>query len=141
MYSKEELSQFPTYWMEKIQNELFRQLEDYMEREGLNRKQLAERLNVSKGYISQILNGNCNFTLKKIVELALAIDRFPIIQLVAENPLLQKEEKYVNKTRLYYDKQKQANIELQLDSQQYESVFTSAQSFPFAVEEPTPQYG
>lgn len=141
MYSKEELSQFPEYWMEKIQNELFRQLEDYMEHEGLNRKQLAERLNVSKGYISQILNGNSNFTLKKIVELALAIGRFPVIQLVAENPLLQKEEKGVKRTILHYDKQKQANIELQLDSPQYESAFSSAQFYPFVVEEPTPQYG
>lgn len=141
MYSKEELSQFPEYWVEKIQNEIFRQLEDYMEREGLNRKQLADQLSVSKGYISQILNGNCNFTLKKIVELALAIDRFPVIQLVNENPILQKEGKDVNRTYLSYDDRKQANIELQLDIQQYELLSISAQSYEFIAEEPTPQYG
>ena len=70
MFTKyEELIKTPEYWLDVIQNEIFRQVHSYMQKENLNQSQLAEKLGVSKGYISQILNGNCNFTLKKLTEL------------------------------------------------------------------------
>jgi transcriptional regulator with XRE-family HTH domain len=86
MLSKEELIKHPEYWMEKIQNEIYRELVTYMEKEGLNRKELAKRLGVSKGYVSQILNGDCNFSLKKLIKLALAIDKFPVFNFSFDNP-------------------------------------------------------
>ena len=54
MLSKKELITTPEYWIEKLQNEIFRQVYAYMEKEGLNQSQLAIRLGVSKGYISQV---------------------------------------------------------------------------------------
>jgi transcriptional regulator with XRE-family HTH domain len=80
MLSKKELYRSTEYWMEGIQNELYRQVEDYMEQEGLNRTQLAEKLGVTKGYVSQILNGNFNFTLKKLIEISLAIGKVPVLE-------------------------------------------------------------
>lgn len=74
---REEVLRSPAYWFEHEQNELFRQVHEYMEREGINRTELASRLNVSKGYVSQILNGNFNYTLKKWIELCLAIGVVP----------------------------------------------------------------
>lgn len=82
MFTKEELLEFPEYWMETFQQEIYRELLDYMEREGLNQKELAKRWNVSKGYISQILNGRSNFSAKKFIELALKLDRYPSIKFV-----------------------------------------------------------
>lgn len=42
---------------------------EYMERNGLNRNGLAERLNVSPQYVSKILSGKVNFSFKSIAEL------------------------------------------------------------------------
>ena len=81
MLSKKELITTPEYWIEKLQNEIFRQVYAYMEKEGLNQSQLAIRLGVSKGYISQVLNGNFNFTIRKLVELYLSIGVMPDLRL------------------------------------------------------------
>ncbi|MEZ4776500.1 MAG: helix-turn-helix domain-containing protein [Bacteroidia bacterium] len=88
MFKKEELKKYPEYWLEGIQNELFRQLHAYMEKEGLNQTQLATRLGVTKGYISQILNGNFNFTIKKLVELLLSIGKVPEFRVLSVNEFL-----------------------------------------------------
>ena len=80
MLSRKELIQTPEYWIETLQNEIFRQVYQYMDKENLNQSQLAKKLGVSKGYISQILNGNSNFTLKKLIELSISIGIIPDIQ-------------------------------------------------------------
>ncbi|WP_295653686.1 helix-turn-helix transcriptional regulator [uncultured Mucilaginibacter sp.] len=80
--TREKLLNHPAYWFEYAQNELFRQVEEYMKRENINKTQLAERLNVSKGYISQILNGNFNYTVKKLIEISLTIGLVPKIQYI-----------------------------------------------------------
>ena len=51
---REELLNSKEYWLSKIQIDLFNEIEKYMQRNDLNRTQLAEKLGVSKGYISQI---------------------------------------------------------------------------------------
>ena len=92
MFSYNELVQTPEYWLETIQNEIFRQVKFYMEKNDLNQTQLAKKLGVSKGYISQILNGNFNFTLKKLIELSLAIGISPNIQF---KPVKEETKKQV----------------------------------------------
>src|SRR6185312_11862114 len=74
---REDVLRHPAYWFEDVQNELYSQVVDYMDREKINRSELAKRLKVSKGYVSQILNGNYNYTLKKWIELCLAIGIVP----------------------------------------------------------------
>lgn len=68
------------YNLTKIQNELFRQLNEYIKTKGITRTQFANELGVSKGYVSQILNGEFDFKLSKLVELSLAIGRIPVIE-------------------------------------------------------------
>ena len=77
--TREEILRSPDYWFEEAQNELYRQVVEYMEREGLNQTQLAERLNVSKGYVSQLLRGEFNHSLRKLIDLSLSIGLVPII--------------------------------------------------------------
>ncbi|MEP1140170.1 MAG: helix-turn-helix transcriptional regulator, partial [Balneola sp.] len=67
----------PEYWVNEIQNELYYVLKKYMDEKNYNQTQLAKELGFSKGYISQILNGNFNFSLTKMVELLLSINRSP----------------------------------------------------------------
>lgn len=75
-----ELLQTNDYWVAKIQIELYNQLSDYMKKHHLNRSQLADKLGVTKGYVSQILNGDFNHRLSTLVELSLAMGKAPVIQ-------------------------------------------------------------
>ena len=79
MYSNEELVSNTGYWLDKIQNDLYYELNRYMKNKDLNRTQLAKELGFSKGYISQVLNGNFNYSLKKLIDLSLAIGLVPKI--------------------------------------------------------------
>lgn len=76
---REELLRSPEYWMVKIQSELFNQIQEYMDSKGLNQTELATELHVSKGYVSQILNGDFDHRISKLVELSLAVGKVPQI--------------------------------------------------------------
>ena len=64
MLKSEELLKTKEYWFETLQNEIYRMVDEYIKREGITQTKLAEQLGVSRGYISQIMNGNFNFSLK-----------------------------------------------------------------------------
>ena len=81
MISREQLYKAPEYWLERIQNDIFRMVHHYMEEKHLNQSALAKELGVSKGYISQIVNGNFNFSLTKLIELSLALGVAPKVNL------------------------------------------------------------
>lgn len=78
--TREELLKSPEYWFENAQNELYRQVVEYKEKKGINQTELAEELGVTKGYVSQILKGEFNYTLKKLIEISLAIGKIPQIE-------------------------------------------------------------
>ena len=93
MITREDLLNSPEYWFEDAQNELYRQVIEYMEREGINQNQLAERLGVSKGYVSQILKGEFNYTLKKLIEISLAIGQVPKIEYASVANVIEEDAK------------------------------------------------
>ncbi len=72
----------PYYWVGKIQLQLFRAINEYLEENDMTRKEFAEQLGVSKGYVSQILNGNFDHKLSKMIELMLAIGMVPSLEMV-----------------------------------------------------------
>jgi transcriptional regulator with XRE-family HTH domain len=78
--NRQELLQTKGYWVARIQIELYNQLSDYMKKNALNRTQLAAKLGVTKGYVSQILNGDFNHRISTLVELSLAMGKAPVIQ-------------------------------------------------------------
>ena len=80
MINREELIRSKEYWLEKIQNALFFELEDYIEKNKINKTKFAEKLGVSKSYLSQVLNGNFDHKLSKLIELSLAIDKIPMVK-------------------------------------------------------------
>ncbi|MVN22697.1 helix-turn-helix domain-containing protein [Mucilaginibacter arboris] len=91
MITREEILASPEYWFESLQNELYRQLVAYLEKEGINQTELAARLNVSKGYITQILSGNFNHTLKKLIELSLSVGLVPQITYTPIDEVIRKD--------------------------------------------------
>ena len=96
MITREELIKSPEYWFEAAQNELFRQVMAYIEKENITQTELALRLGVSKGYVSQILNGNFNYTLKKLIEVSLAIGLIPKIRYQSIQEEIKEDASKIN---------------------------------------------
>ena len=62
-----------------IYNSLLRELRRYMQRNGLNQTEMAAHLGVSKGYMSRLLNGSGDPKLSSILDLAMALDKEPVL--------------------------------------------------------------
>ena len=77
--SREELLRSKEYWTADIQLKLFAEIEDFMKSHQMNRTQFAEYLGCTKGYVSQLLSGDFDNKLSKMVELSLAIGKVPAI--------------------------------------------------------------
>lgn len=77
--TRSELINSKEYWITKIQMELYDQVEKYLKEQNISQTTLAEKLGVSKAYISQILNGDFNHKISTLVELSLAIGKAPTI--------------------------------------------------------------
>lgn len=93
MLTREEILKSPEYWFEEAQNELYRQVVDYKERKKITQTQLAEELGVTKGYVSQILKGEFNYTIKKLIEISLAIGKVPRIQYSPISKIIDEDAK------------------------------------------------
>ena len=107
---REELLKNKGYWISKIQIDLYNQLENYMSENNLNRTKLAKELGVSKGYITQVLSGDFNHRISKLVELSLAINKIPEINFKDLNQLI-KEGSDGYKTVTWNIKIKKADVE------------------------------
>lgn len=79
MKTREELVKTEEFWFETIQNDIFRMVDEYLKENDINRTEFAKRLGYSKGYVSQILNGEFNCSLKKLIDLTLAVEKVPYI--------------------------------------------------------------
>ena len=85
------------YWLSKIQLDLFNQVFNYLENNNMNRSELAKKLGVTKGYISQVLNGDSDHRISKIVELSLAIGLVPDIRFKNLEEYIEADEKCENR--------------------------------------------
>jgi len=63
----------PEYWEEGAILDFTEALYDAMQRQGVTRAELARRLGTSQAYITRVLSGNANFTLKTMAKLAHAL--------------------------------------------------------------------
>ena len=88
--TREELIQMPEYWIGQIQLSLYRAAEQFMSEHNMNRTQLAAYLGVSKGYVSQLLSGDYNYSLSKLVELAIKLNCTPNLEL---KPIVKRTKK------------------------------------------------
>jgi len=91
MITRDELLKTKEFWFETSQNEIYRMVSEYLINEGITRAQFAEKLGVTKGYVSQILNGNFNATLKKLIELSLAAGQAPVLGFKPLETILSEE--------------------------------------------------
>ena len=89
---RKDLLKEPTYWITLIQMELYNCALNFMERTGKNRTQLAEHLNVSKGYVTQLLSGDYNYSLTKLVETCMAFGYVPKVSFTSLEEEIYREE-------------------------------------------------
>ena len=75
-----ELAASREYWLTKTQNELYDNVEQFLEQKSWTRTKLAEHLGVTKGYVSQVLNGDFDHKLSKLIDLSLAVGVVPNIK-------------------------------------------------------------
>jgi transcriptional regulator with XRE-family HTH domain len=95
MINRKELLQTNEYWLERIQNDLFHQIDLYLTKNGKNQNDLAKQLGVGKSYISQILNGNFDHKLSKLIELSLAIGLAPQVGFKPIDEIIEEEEQFI----------------------------------------------
>ena len=74
---RNELLQTKEYWITSLQIAIYNCAMRFMEEHEMNRTQLAQYLGVTKGYVSQLLNGDFDHRISKLVELALAFGVVP----------------------------------------------------------------
>ena len=80
--NRNELVKSKEYWMAQIQLNLFELIENYCKKNNLNKTQLAAQLGVTKSYVTQILNGDFDHKMSKLVELSLAFGKVPVLQFI-----------------------------------------------------------
>ena len=91
MITYQELLATPEYWTTKIQLDLYTMLKNYIVTNHLTRAELASRLGVTKGYFSQVMNGDFDHRLSKLVELSLAVGMVPQVSYIPMDKVFAKE--------------------------------------------------
>jgi len=79
---REDLLRSKEYWMVKIQSDLYAALENYLKTNKITRTSLAQKLKVTKSYITQVLKGDFDHKISKFVDLSLASGKAPIVHFV-----------------------------------------------------------
>ena len=79
MINWKELFKSESFWMEKMQNELYVHVKNYLEKNNVTQRKFAEQLGVHESYVSQILNGDFDHKYSTLAEFALAVNKTPWI--------------------------------------------------------------
>ena len=89
--TREEILKSPEYWVTQIQIAICRCVDTFMHKHGMNRTQLAEYLGVSKSYITQILAGDYNYSIEKLVDISVKLGYAPNLEFVSLPDTIQED--------------------------------------------------
>lgn len=89
---RSEVLKSPGYWIADWQLKLFRMLNSYLEEEHMTKSQFAQKLGCSNGYVSQILNGDFDHKMSKLIELSLAAGKIPQLEFVDVDTMIWKDK-------------------------------------------------
>ena len=73
MITRQDILTNSAYWEQKIQLEIYNCACTFMKTNNMNRTMLATHLGVSKSFVSQLLSGNYNYSLSKLIEISLKL--------------------------------------------------------------------
>jgi len=79
---------------------------ELLDKEGVSRKELAERLGKTKGFVSQLLNGGRNLTLRSVADIlhVLGYKASLNLQKIVKNRLNRKIIEFPTQTQTIYQK-------------------------------------
>ncbi|MCU0434083.1 MAG: helix-turn-helix domain-containing protein [Bacteroidia bacterium] len=110
--NRKEILSSEAYWMEQIQNQLFHQVQLYLKQNKKTQNDLAAQLGVSKSYVSQILHGNFDHKLSKLVELSLAVGLVPQLQFKPLDEVIGNDSEFASETTTDFQQMPQSNERL-----------------------------
>lgn len=84
------------YWAETIISDFTEEVCRLMDKRGINRTKLANKINSSPAYITKVLRGNANFTLTTMTKLARALGAVVRVHLAPENVVVRWEDKHIS---------------------------------------------
>ena len=90
--SLRELYESKDFYREKLLINFSEKLLEILEDKNLNYQDFAKKLKVSKAYISKIINGKPNLTIKSIADIAFALNLWPEIHLVDRDRYFTRKE-------------------------------------------------
>lgn len=93
MLTQKELLKYPNYLLEDYQLEIYKQLIEYKKKNKLTQKQLAKKLKRRDAYVSKILNGDFDGSIKELIEISLMIGRVPYIEFVSQKEYWRRVNK------------------------------------------------
>ncbi|MEL6675504.1 MAG: helix-turn-helix transcriptional regulator [Bacteroidota bacterium] len=68
------------YWEAYFEDNLYRALDSYMKKHGLNAKELARELDISRRTVVKILYGTANLSMKKVIQIGLKLGKYPVLE-------------------------------------------------------------
>lgn len=89
---RSELLQTKEYWITSLQIAIYNCAMQFMAEHAMNRTQLAKHLGVTKGYVTQLLNGDFDHRISKLIELALAFGFAPEFHFTELQEYVLKDE-------------------------------------------------
>ena len=127
MLTREEMLENPNYLLNTYQLAIHNRLGTYMEENGLKNKDVAKDLKVSESYVSQILNANSNFTLKKLIELGLMMNKVAYFDYIEPAEYWQKqEEAYIKRKNKALHEAQKLESERTFFEQTYKNISTES---------------
>jgi Fic family protein/predicted XRE-type DNA-binding protein len=65
-----------------MRTSLVQEIESHLKEAGLNRTQLANQLGVTKGYVSQLLNGKASQSIDQLVSIVISLGKLPQLSII-----------------------------------------------------------
>lgn len=131
MITYNELLSTPEYWITRIQLDLYAVMERYMQNNHLSRSDLARELGVTKGYISQVLNGDFDHRLSKLVKLSLAVGMVPQISYIPLDKVFSDSNTVASEMSIVEKKDTPISAQMNTFPKSSEPVFSKMEtSFP-----------
>lgn len=85
----------PKYYAEYLKAEFADEINNAMEKLGLNKNTLAEKMGCSRQYVGRVLNENANFTIETMAAFALALNMKLDIEMYEKDALPEAAENKV----------------------------------------------
>ena len=90
----------PDYWANLFTLELTEDILKVMKNKKISQKKLSGLLGTSEAYVSKVLNGDENLSIKSITKLSLALGCVPHIHIAAKDTIVEWKERGSSQTRV-----------------------------------------